>query len=350
MDDGRADKRRAKSRSSTGKPSRKREKPREIVATGRLLEVQQFAEVVKEFATDVQTFYERRAEDRLVNENLQTRFKNGLVRMREDSLVALRVFRGLTKAAKEHPGKDAQDAIADKVINALRRGGCEARLESIQKQHTRVINRLDKPLNATEARNILDDVRQLWVDARSLGNFANAIQRNIRHAILRARSGGAPTISPDIQKRLEAVEDATRRFIEMVSKQPRTSGLHGKAITEWLQAFVNRSIAALAGNPAMSSIVADIKDAPWGYLNIRTVSHTIVILGNYDSALLFLRLSARRFGRLLHRILQRCGSLFEVRIRHLQIMFLCDSLRVADPSTNNVDRERLRQFRFSRAA
>ena len=282
MDDGRADKRRAKSRSSSGKPSRKRGKPREIVATGRLLEVQQFAEVVKEFATDVQTFYERRAEDRLVTENLQTRFKNGLVRMREDCLVALRVFRGLTKAAKEHPGKDAQDAIADKVITALRRGGCEAMLESIQKQLTGVINRLDKPLSATEARNILDDVRQLWADTRSLGNFANAIQRNIRHAIVRARSGGVPTISADIQKRLEAVEDATRQFIEMVSKQPRTPGLHGKAITEWLQAlqgeretlikakkalanalqsFVTKSIAALAGNPAMSAIVADIKDA-----------------------------------------------------------------------------------------
>ena len=282
MADGRADKRRAKSRSSTGKPSRKREKPREIVATGRLLEVQQFAEFVKEFATDVETFYERRAEDRLVTENLQTRFKNGLVRMREDSLVALRVFRGLTKAAKEHPGKDAQDAIADKVINALHRGGCEAMLELIQKQLTGVINRLDKPLSATEARNIVEDVRQLWVDTRSLGNFANAIQRNIRHAILRARAGGAPTISPDIQKRLEAVEDATRQFIDMVSKQPRTPGLHGEAITEWLQAlqgeretligakkalanalqaFVNRSTAALAGNPAMSAIVVDIKDA-----------------------------------------------------------------------------------------
>jgi hypothetical protein len=282
MGDHEAEKRPTGPRSGVGKASRKRARPLKIPAKGRLLEVQQFAEIVKEFATDVQTFYERRVEDRLVTENLQTRFKNGLARMREECLVALRVFRGLTKAAKERPGKDAQDVVADKMIGALRRGGCEDMLESIQKQLTTVINRLDKPLSPTEARNILDDVRQLWADTRSLGNFANAIQRNIRHALMRARSGGAPEIPADIQKRLEAVEDATRRFIEMVGKQPRTPGLHGKAITEWLhalqgeretlvgakkalanalQAFVNRSIAALTGNPAMSAIVVDIKDA-----------------------------------------------------------------------------------------
>ena len=151
---------------------------------------------------------------------------------------------------------------------------------------------------------------------------------------------------------------------EVISKWPRCSGTHMERQTQrgvrqierrWLaNAFFIERLPARAISwrwlPTRKNTKKMRMYRPWGYLNIRTVSHTIVILGNYDSSLLFLQLSARQFGRLLHRILQRCGSLFEVRIRHLQIMFLCDSLRVADPSTNNVDRERLRQFRFSRAA
>lgn len=68
-------------RAGGGKASRRRARPLEVPAKGRLLEVQQFAVIVKEFTTEVQTFYERRVEDRLATENLQTRFKNGLARM-----------------------------------------------------------------------------------------------------------------------------------------------------------------------------------------------------------------------------------------------------------------------------
>lgn len=282
MGDSRGEGKPKRPRSKAGKPSRKHGKPSEIAAVGRLLEVQQFAESVHAFADDVGRFYERRVEDRLATDNHRTRFKNNLLRMREECLELSRVFRRLRKAAKDLPGKAAQDRVANNVIQALSRNGFENTLEQLQKALLTIIQRLNAPLNAEEAKKILEDVRQLWLGIQSLGDFATAIQRNIRHALKKSRSGDAPEIPEGIEKRLVAVEDATRRFIEAVSERPPMPSPEGKALTECLralqverdsligankalaielQAFVSKTTAALAGNPSMISIVQDVKDA-----------------------------------------------------------------------------------------